>query len=75
MEKSFKALEAVASAVVDGFAKVGEAIFDAVTDPKQAMIDLGEAILENVINRFKAINVLIEAVALAFEGEWSAALK
>ena len=52
--------------------KLGEAL----DNPVQAMKDLGQAILDNVINRFKGLIVLGEAVALLVKGEFAkAALK
>lgn len=45
--------------VVEG---VGEAIFNAFTNPKQALIDLVDFIKDNLINRFKAFAVIIEGI-------------
>jgi hypothetical protein len=64
-------LGALQRLVMDGFERLKKAL----ADPKQALIDLGNAIKENVINRFKALGVFIEAISLAFSGEWSAAAK
>ena len=51
--------------------KLGEA-FD---NPMQAMKDLGDAILENVINRFKSFLVMGEAISLLMDGEFALAAK
>lgn len=44
-------------------------------NPKQALKDFGDALQQNIINRFKAFGVFIDAVSLAMKGEWSAAAK
>mgnify|MGYP003634554115 CR=1 FL=1 len=44
-------------------------------NPMQAMKDLGDAILENVINRFKSFLVLGEAISLLMDGEFALAAK
>jgi hypothetical protein len=43
---------------------------DALKDPVQAMKDLGNAILDNLINRFKSLGVFTDAIILLFEGKW-----
>jgi len=45
--------------IVEGF---GEAIFDAFTNPKQAIIDLVDMIKTNLINRFTALSVIMEGI-------------
>jgi hypothetical protein len=42
----------------------------ALKDPVQAMKDLGNAILDNLINRFKSLGVFTDAIILLFEGKW-----
>lgn len=58
---------------------VGEVIFNAISNPKQAIIDFGNLIKENFINRFNGILELIpqlsKAVGLLFEGKFSEAGK
>jgi hypothetical protein len=60
----------------------GETIVKALKDPKQAIIDLGKVILDNLINRFTAIPKIIQgafgviskgamATGLAVKGIWS----
>lgn len=44
--------------IKNGFGKLKEAI----ANPKQALIDFGKAIIDNVINHFKALGVIIDAV-------------
>ena len=43
------------------------ALTKAFANPKQALKDLGQAILDNLINRFKAVGKIIKAIV---EGEW-----
>lgn len=47
----------------------------AFNDPVKALKDLGNAILENVINRFKAVSVLGNAIVKVFTGEWKQGVK
>lgn len=44
--------------IKNGFGKLSEAI----NNPKQALTDFGKAIIDNVINRFKALGVIMEAI-------------
>ena len=58
---------AVGSAIFEQFMNIvedlGEALFDAFTNPKQAAIDFGNFIKENLINRFEGLLELIPALA------------
>ena len=74
-------LAEVWNVILDLVADVGEAIFKAFDDPKQAVEDLWEAIKQNVINRFDAIIPMVTslgevmmntftAAALAVKGIW-----
>lgn len=60
--------------VVEG---LGEAIFDAISNPQQAIKDFGEFIKQNLINRFVGMLELFpklgKAFSLLFEGEFSQA--
>jgi len=53
---------------------VGEAIFNAIENPKQSLIDFGNLIKENIVNRFVGMAELIpqlgKAIGLLFEGEF-----
>jgi len=55
----------------------GEAIYNAFTNPKQALIDFGNFLQGQIINRFVGFFELIpklgDAVKLLFEGKWSEA--
>lgn len=48
---------------------------DAFTDPAQAIKDLGQAILDNLINRFTSVMVFGEAITALLGGEWELAMK
>lgn len=74
---------AVGSAIMEQFMNiveaVGKAIFEAVSNPKQALIDFGNALKENLVNRFFGILELIpnigKAIGLLFRGEFAEAGK
>lgn len=57
---------AIGSAIFEKFMDfvegVGEALYDAFTNPKQAMIDLYEFLKQNIINRFTAFKVILEGI-------------
>lgn len=57
--------------IKNGFEKLREAI----NNPKQALKDFGDALQQNIINRFKAFGVFLDAISLAMEGKWSEAAK
>jgi hypothetical protein len=57
--------------IKNGFEKLREAI----NNPKQALKDFGDALQQNVINRFKAFGVFVDAISLAMQGKWSEAAK
>lgn len=55
------ALSAIFQTFADKVADVGEFLHNAFKNPKEAVIDLGKAIMENVENRFKALPELAMA--------------
>lgn len=55
--------------------KAFDALSDAIDNPKQALIDLGNIIKDNIINRFKSFLVLGEAFSLLMDGEFAEAAK
>lgn len=69
---------AVGSAVFEQFLNVveavGEAVFDAISNPKQALIDFGNLLKDQIVNRFMGMLELIpnigKAVGLLFEGKF-----
>ena len=52
---------------------IGEKLLAALNDPKQAIIDLGNSIKENLINRIKAFLVIGEAFSALMNGEFKKA--
>ena len=72
-------LGAVVDQVMDLFASLGTAIFDAITNPKQALIDFKDAFVENITNRISSaietIGFLGTAIKKVFDGDFSGAMK
>ncbi len=64
--------------LVDMLANLGESIINAFTNPKQAIIDFKDFIVENITNRFKAaidtLGFLGSAIKKVFSGDFSGAL-
>lgn len=54
---------------------LGEKLLAAMEDPKQAIIDLGDTIKENLINRVKSFLVLGDAITELFKGNFKKASK
>jgi hypothetical protein len=81
--ETFSKIGAKVSAVFNGVLAVlepvvvfiGENLLAALENPKQAFIDLGNLIKEQLINRIKAFLVIGEAFSLLMEGEFSKAAK
>tara|TARA_R100000951_G_scaffold23152_1_gene19304 strand:- start:1140 stop:3065 length:1926 start_codon:yes stop_codon:yes gene_type:complete len=65
--------------LVTMLADLGEKIIAAFTDPKQALIDFGNAIVDNITNRITALidtfGFLAKAVKNVFEGDFSGAMQ
>ena len=55
-------LQAIFQSLIGVFQKVGENLFDAFNNPKKTLEDLGNFIKNNLINRFKAFGVILEAI-------------
>ena len=78
LEGAMNAVKIVFTKVVDVFIEFGGAIvtaFSSFDNFKQAIMNLGQAIVDNVINRFTSVMVLFEAVSLAIDGDFSGAMK
>lgn len=78
LEGILGALGAVLNDITGFIAEFGSKVFDALSSVEsfqQGLKDLGEFIVNNVLNRFKAILVYGEAIGLLFEGEFAAAAK
>lgn len=56
-------LQAVFQSLLGVVQNVGESLFNAVTKPKQLLADLVDFVKGQVINRFKAFGVILEAIA------------
>lgn len=63
LSQKLAGFKAVAAVISDLFAKVGEKIFNAFDNPKEAVKGLYEMVKTNIINRFKAIPLLFGAIA------------
>lgn len=76
---AFEGIKNVVRTLADqlmGLIKNGfERLKNAINDPKQALKDLGEAIQNNILTRFKAFGVFLDAISLALEGRWKDAAK
>jgi hypothetical protein len=63
----------------DVLINVGEAIFNAFSNPKQALLDFASALRENITNRFEGMLEIVpklgEAIQLLFEGRFGEAGK
>jgi hypothetical protein len=79
MSKVLKPLSVIFQRLFGFIQDVGLGVFDslksAIKDPIQAIKDLGDALKENVINRFKALGVLGGAISKIFSGEFSEGFK
>ena len=71
LERIFAGLGAVLNVIRDLVVKAGTALVDAFKNPKQTLIDLGEAIKTNIINRFTGILQLASAVGGALKAAFS----
>lgn len=76
LSRVFAAIGAVTELLVDGINDLGESIFDAVTNPRQAVEDFWEflknipsVILDNIITRIGALGRVVEAVFAGRFGE------
>lgn len=72
-------LGAVVDKLMDSVIALGEGIFNAVSNPKQALIDFGNLLKEQITNRVTGMLELIpalgKAIKQALSGEFSAAAK
>ena len=72
-------LGAVVDKLMDGVIALGEAIFNAVSNPKQALIDFGNALKTNITNRIEGLIELFpalgKAISQALSGNFSEAAK
>lgn len=81
--KTFSKIGSKLSGILNGIIAVleplveflGEKLLYAIESPKEAFIELGQVILDNVINRFKSVVVLGDAIVALFEGDFEKAGK
>jgi len=71
LNKVVRIFSSILDNVLDVVDQVGKAIFEAISNPKQLVIDLGNLIKENLINRFEAFAVIGKAIAKIFSGEFA----
>lgn len=70
VSKVMKGLGATFDVLRDRVSALGEIIFKAFSDPKQAISDLWEAIKTNIVNRFEGLIDLFRAVGGGLEALW-----
>lgn len=72
-------LGAVTDQLKDVFIELGKRLFETFSNPKQALIDFGNLIRDNIMNRLEGMVEFIPAVgraiSLALKGEWADAGK
>jgi len=67
VERATATMGAVFSVFTDRASAIGETLFDAFSNPKQAVLDLYETIKTNLINRVEAIPLIFSAVGKAIK--------
>lgn len=75
LDKASAALSGVMMVITSIMGAVADAITSAFEDPKQAVIDLWEAIKTNIVNRFEGIILLFNSVGAALKALWNGDLK
>lgn len=69
------ALGATWAVLIDRASAIGETVIKMFTDPKQALLDFGQLLLDQVINRFKAIGVVGKGIVKILNGEFKEGFK
>jgi hypothetical protein len=64
----------ILDSLLDVVDRVGERLFKAFTDPKQAMIDLVNFMKDQLVNRFEAIGKMGAAIGKIFTSDWKQGL-
>lgn len=62
LEGGMRAIGAITGVLTKGLTVLGKTLFDAISSPKQLIIDLGNLIKDNLINRFTAFGVILEGI-------------
>jgi len=65
---AFSFISQVVNGLVGALGKLGEVFIEALSNPKQTLIDIGNIIKDNIINRFTAFKVILNAIA-DFDGK------
>jgi hypothetical protein len=55
-------LQAIFQSLIGVFQKVGKALFDAFSNPKQVLTDLADFVKQNLINRFTAFGKILDGI-------------
>jgi hypothetical protein len=75
LAKAMAVFKVILGNVSDLVSKLGKMIVDAFESPKQTLIDLGNLIKENIINRFTAFGVMGKAIMKIFKGDFKEGFK
>lgn len=79
LQKKMAGFKAIFTVVSNSVAGLGKSIYEAFNNPKQAVVDLYEAVKENIINRFKALPLYFKAIGdgikAVFSGDTDGAKK
>ncbi len=75
LNKIMAAFHVIAGNVGDLIQKVGKWIYEAFSKPKELLIDLGNLIKDQIINRFTAFGVIGKAIIKIFSKDWKEGFK
>lgn len=67
LSQAMSGLGAVMSVITDRLSSIGEGMVNAFKNPKQSLIDLGELIKSQIVNRLTAIPALLKATSDGFQ--------
>ena len=62
LEGAMKALGFITNTLMNGFQNLGKLMLEAFDNPKKALNELGDFLLNNLINRFKAFAVILDGI-------------
>lgn len=62
LEGAMKALGFITNTLMNGFQNLGKFMVEAFDNPKKALNELGDFLLNNLINRFKAFAVILDGI-------------
>ncbi|MCK9281341.1 MAG: hypothetical protein M0P71_12020 [Melioribacteraceae bacterium] len=75
LAKAMAVFKVVLNNIMDIVTKLAETLFKAFENPKQAIMDLGNAIKENLINRLEAFKVIALSFKKIFSKDWKEGFK